>query len=420
MSAKLYKLIFDISICYTIGAFLLMGIAGLSVSGWGYLILLVFAGASMLLWKQRLLSLCILLILPIVLIAFLNPALPELIVYLLTWAYSSYVVGKDRMSISRGELLDLLKKIFLLFLLLLTVLLIAVVQHVPVALQTACPYFILVMVSAVCLLRHLRIDYQAEKIKGYHWQQLMEFSAFIAISLLLTLLRAPQMLIHGGKLLYLHLIEPVVAFLASLVGMLISGILYLILVLYRLITNSSGGRELIQRNEKGEQPLILPPDVTATDIRWILPFIYGAGIILCLILIFLFFRRLLGDKLKQQIPEDITETREMLADAFDKRAARRRGQPEDAREMIRYYYWRALTWLQHKKVDVSPQDTTEDIYYKYNQLSVQDDAEKREEAALLMKLYRNARYHKQEPILKEDALQAKKMYHLLTRSHKRK
>ena len=419
MYAKLYKLIFDLSVCYTLGAFLIQGIAGGTVSGWGYLILLVFAGSSILLSKKRRLSLGILLVLPLVSFVFLKPVIPELIPFLITWAYSSYAVLKNRMTISRGGFLDLMKNIILIFLL-LTGIMAAVVQHVTVALQTACPYFILVVVSAVCLLRHLRIDDQAEKIKDYQRQQFIELFTFLVISFLLTLLRAPQMLLLGGRLLYTHLIGPVVAFLASLIGILISGIIYLVLAFYEFLTHSSGRRELAAHNERIVQPLKLPSDVIATDIQWILPLFYGVGIVICLFLIFMFFRKLLGDKLKQQIPEDMTETREMLADVFDKRAVRHRGHPADAREMVRYYYWRTILWLQHKKVDIKSQDTTQDIYLKHNQLPTQDNAERREQTVQLMHLYRKARYRSQEPVLKEDAQQAKRIYQALTRTHKRR
>ncbi len=420
MSAKLYKLFFDLSVCYTIGAFLLKGIWDVSLSGWGFLLLFCIGSASVLFSKRRILSLSIILILPVVSLLFLKQALPELVLFLLTWVYSTYVISKGRMTISRGGLIDLIRNILLLFLL-LTLILAAAVQNVPAALETACPFFVLVIVSAVTLLRYLRINDQTVKLKGYQKQQFIELFAFLAVSIFLTLLRAPQMLLRGGKLIYMHLIEPIVAFLASMIGMLISGIIYLIMALYRVITNSSEERVLTLPEGRNEQPLAIPPNVEATDINWILPFVYSIGIILCLIALFLFFRKLMGDKWKQELLEDITETREELGDSSRKREARHQRKPEDSREVVRYYYRKTMLWLQHKKVELKPQDTTLDISHKCNQLPSQNEEERKEQTAQLMKLYRNARYHhKQEPILKEDAQQAKKSYQALFRTYKRR
>ncbi|MBP1755745.1 MAG: hypothetical protein H6Q59_2143 [Firmicutes bacterium] len=419
MQVKLYKLMFDISVCYTIGAFLLLCIWDTSFRGLTFFALLCSAIISVLLETKPRWKTVSILILPAIAMLFLRPSIPEASISLLVWLYCSYVLIKDRLLVNRGELIDLLKKIMILFLLLI-LLMLTVFHNVMVALAAASPYFVAALVTAVFLLRHLRIDHHIDQIKGYRKQQLIELLAFLTICLLLTLVRAPQNILLGVKLFYHQLIVPILSLIAGVVAMLIRGILYLLASLYRLFTNP---REV---NLKGDEAgadisqLLNVPDVTITDLSWMQPIVYSLGIIAVVLLLFFLFRKLMGDRLRQQMPSDIMEKREYLEDTKDKKSASRRRRPKDSRAAVRYYYWKCLLWLQNRDVNVRPQDSSEEVYNKYIQMHSNATKVQQEPAIHFIDLYRKARYQLMEPLSEEDAQKAKKLYHTMTVAHRKK
>jgi hypothetical protein len=174
----------DISVCYTIGAFLLVCIRDISFQGLTFFALLCSAIISILLETKPKWRMASILILPVIVLLLLRPALPEIVVSMMVWAYCSYVLLQDRLLVSRGRLIDLLKKIIVLFLLSI-LLMLAVFHNVPEALAAACPFFTAALIIAVFLLRHLRTDHYIDQLKGYRKQQLIELLAFLIMCLLI-------------------------------------------------------------------------------------------------------------------------------------------------------------------------------------------------------------------------------------------
>lgn len=409
MPAKLYKLMFDISISYTIGAFLLMYVGGITLHSGSFLILLITALISILPIQKRKLQTVASILFPVVALAFVRPAIPELIVFLLIGAYGVYVVTTERFISIRGEFVDMLKR-FLYLLLLLPFPMITSFHKFSTSVQGASPYLITAMVSAVFLLRYLRTDHQMEQMKRYRRQQLIELLAFLVSCLLLTFAKAPQNLAEGLKLLYQHLLVPILSFVGGIVGMLFAGIIYLVLAVVSFLTKD---KELqrVNRNQ-GKTIGKITDDVTTkvTNTDWAAPLLYSIGAIIVMVLLFFFFRWLMGEKLKQKTSTGIMETREYLEDAKGKRMAFRKRRPKEAREAVRYYYGKCLIWLQHKKVEIKPQDTTEEIDDKYIDLQSEHVKVNREASVQLKQIYRKARYQMTEQVTQEEAEKAKKMY----------
>jgi hypothetical protein len=408
MQAKLYKLIFDISICCTFGAFFLKAASGITLHGSSFLILLILALISVLLDKRRKLKIFAIILLPIIFLAFFLPAVPELVVFLLIWAYFFYVTIKERFVIRREDFLDMIKR-FLCLCLFLVILVLAVYRNFGTSMQAACPYLVTAMVSAVFLLRQLRAENQMEQMKEYKWQQFMELLVFLIISLLLTLIRVPQNLMEGLKLMYQYLLGPILAFIGSIIGVLVGGIFYLGTAILAFFTNNQQIREINSENGKTEKQIIIIPDAKSMG-AWVMPLIYSAGAILGLVLLFFFFRWLMGEKMKQKVPTGILETKEYLDDTKVHKAVFRKRRPKDPRETIRYYYGKCLLWLKHKHVELRPQDTTEEINNKYYNLQTDNYRTKKEASAQFMQIYRKARYGIEEQITKEEAEKAKQLY----------
>ncbi|MDF2474450.1 MAG: hypothetical protein K0R21_2232 [Anaerocolumna sp.] len=409
MLAKLYKLYFDISVCYTIGAFLLKSIGGISIDFKGYFILLITALVSILLRQKRKPKFFATILMPMVSLVFLLPAIPELVVFLLTWVYYSYVTITEHLVISRGEFIDMLRR-FLYLCIFLVFVILAGFKDFSAALEVAGPYLIGALLSAVFLLRHLRAVNQMEQMKRYSRQQFMELLAFFIICIFFTLAKTPQYLVEGLKQIYQHLLVPIISFFASIIGMLFYGIIYLIIAALKFFTNS---KEINEINLNSDDIVSNYIDVThakGAALDWVVPFIYSIGTITGMVVLFLFFRWLMGEKLTQNIPTGILETRENLANVKDKKSAIRKNHPKDSRATVRYYYWNCLVWLQHKRVQLKSQDTTEEINNKCNILHANDSDVKREAAEQLKLIYRKARYQMSEQITKEDAEKAKRLY----------
>lgn len=409
MLTKLYKLIFDISICYTIGAFLLKYFGGITIFGGSFLILFITAMISILLGQKRRLVILATILIPIVYLIFSLPAIKELVVFLLIWAYYSYVLITERYVLKREEFVDMLKRFLFLFLLLVFPMLTSF-HNFSTSILVACPYLIVTMVSAILLLRHLRAVNQMEQMKRYRLQQFMELLAFLAICLLLTLARAPQYLVEGLKQMYQHLLVPILSFLVSILGMLFYGIVYLISKAIRYPTNNKEikGVKINFGNMISQSKDIT--DVNGAGTGWVVPLMYSIGAIIIMVLLFIFFRWLIGEKFKQNLPSGILETREYLTDAKDEKSAFRKRQTKDSRATVRYYYGKCLLWLQQKKVPLKPQNTTEEINDNYNILNTNDSEVERVASVQLMKIYRRARYQMSEQITKEEAEKAKQLY----------
>jgi len=427
MLSKSYKLVFDISICYTIGAFLLNYFGGIAIYGGGFLILLIAALVSILFGQKRKLKIFATILVPVVSLSFFLPTIPELVVFLLIWAYYSYISIREEAVISRGEFIDMIKR-FLYPCLILPFLMLTAFHKFGTAVETACPYLITALVSAVFLLRYLRADNQMGQLKRYRRQQLMELLAFVVISLLLTLARAPQNLVEGLKLMYQHLLVPILSFLAGIIGMLVGGIIYLVLAAVSFLTKNNVMEEAKIQFGDTMQQSIENTDAKVSGADWVVPLIYSIGAIVGMVILFFFFRWLMGEKIEQKMPTGILETREYLADVKDKGATFSKRRPKDSRAAVRYYYGRCLIWMQHKRVQLKPQDTTEEInnkYYNSGQvngisgatcLQASDFEAKSGPSAELKQIYRKARYQMTQEITKEDAEKAKQLYQTIKTS----
>lgn len=415
MLVKLYKLVYDISIFYTIGALLLKCFGGISLDVRLFFAVILSFCMILMIEKKRRLKIIATIILPTASVIILMPAIPDIAVFLLAWVYYFYVSITKRGLNSRGEFMDILKYTGI-FLILLLLLMLAVHPGISEGLQAACPYFILSLVSTVFLLRCLRIDPQASQWKSYHRYQLIELLSFLIVSFLLALIKAPQNILAGLRLVYLCLISPVLTFIAWVLSSLLSGAIYLIIALYHLITNNKEPIEV--KSNPGSSIKIQASDITNTvapDYHWVLNLIYTTGAVILIIIVFFFLRRLMGRKWKQISPMGISETREDISEHREKRAALIKRRPNDPRKAVRYYYQKDIYWLQHKKVKLNPQDTTEDINHQNLTVLKEKVQERGDSSTELMQLYRKARYRMKQPISGEEAEKAKKLYQTITK-----
>ncbi len=432
MLSKLYKLFFDLSVCFSLGAFLLGYFAGIKVHSMGYLLLLAAALLSVAADKKRGLRILVSAGLPAAYLAYeavvyraegmINfegkvnyiRSLPELLIFLLIWAYLLTVIVLNRLTIQHGDFMDRLKRLLYLSLIMIFPILTAFPKF-RMGIEAASPYLTAACISAIFLLRHLRAVHQLEQMKLYRRQQLFELLAFLLISLLLTLAKAPQNLLLGIKQLYLHIIEPLLSLLTTLLGMLIYGIINLIIALYRLITNDQDVQNIEfvadEQTINGAEEYFRG---ASADLRWLIPLLYALGAILGMVLLFIGFRWLMGQRLKEKLPAGVEEIREDLEDTGEKHGRSFGACPKTARGYIRYYYRKLLLRLQHKKIPIGPSDTTREISEKYLIMQREASAQRyhsgKEASWQLTNLYRKARYQMTEEITEEEAEKARRLY----------
>lgn len=412
MLSRLYKLFFDLGICYTLGAFLVCYFAGDSLQFEGFICLLATAVIGIVLRKKKKLWIVTTICVPIVGLFLLRSELIPLAVYVLSWGYIAFLIITDRFVTSRGEFLDQVRKL-LYFALVLPILMLTEFHIVLQSIVAAVPYLITAMVSFGFMLRHLRSDHGMESQKGYHRQQIWEMILFITICVLLTVVRAPQNLLTGLSLLYINVIQPVISFLARLISLIFGGMIYLIISIVSLFTEN---RELALRKAEVEDGLFVSLDLsvdTVSSKEWIVPLLYSLAAILGLIVVFLFFRWLMGEKYKQRLPEGISEIRETVVDSGDRQGKINGKYSKEPRERIRYYYNKYLIYLRSRKVTILSVDTTSDVEQKYLESSSQPSMRQMEASMRMKNLYRKARYQNREEITKEEAEQAKKIYDIL-------
>ncbi len=408
MLSKLYKLIFDLGICYLLGAFLLNFFGGEALHTGGFVCLLITGVISILL-RDRRLSILAAGSIPFVGILILRPEWAEIIVYALTWGYMVFLLITDRLVTSRGEFLDRVKRILYLAIL-LPIFLLTELQAFQRAISATIPYLTTAIVCFCFMLRHLRTDHGMDSQKGYYRQQVWEMVLFLAVCMLLTLVRAPQNLMKGLSLLFLNVIRPAIAFIVGLISMIFGGVIYLIISLLSFVTKS---RELEVRKAEMGDNILVSLDLTVDTVlskEWILPLLYSLGVILGLVVLFFFFRWLMGEKYKQRLPQGVSEIREELRDSSDRGGRLKRKYSAEPRERVRYYYYKYLLHLRSKKVLILSGDTTREVEQKYYERLSKPSKEQTESSEQMKELYRKARYQNQTEITTEEAERVKKIY----------
>ena len=412
MLSRLYKLFFDLGICYTLGAFLICYFSGDILQFEGFICLLVTAVAGIVLRKKKKLLIISTIGIPIAGLYLLRPELILLAAYVLSWGYMAFLLITDRFATSRGEFLDQVRKL-LYFALALPILMLTEFPIFLKSIVATVPYLITAMLSFGFMLRHLRSDYGMGSQKGHYRQQIWEMVLFIVICLLLTVVRAPQNLLKGLSLLFDKVIQPVISFIAGVISMIFSAIIYLIISIVSLFTEN---RELAMRKSEVENGMLVSFDLsvdTVANKEWIIPLLYSLAAILGLIVVFLFFRWLMGEKYKQRLPEGISEIRESVEDSRGRQGNIKRSYSKEPRERIRYYYYKYLIYLRSRKVTILDVDTTSDVEQKHIESFSQLSKKQVDASMQIKKLYRKARYQYQEELATEDAEQMKKIYSIV-------
>lgn len=409
MPTKIYKFIFDISICFLIGGFLLKYFWGAQMFTGDLPVLVASAVISVLFYKKRIVNILMISLLPIIYLLIVSLPLPELIVFLLIWVYCISVTVTNRYVMERGEFVDRIKQVMFV-LMILVIITFTNFTKFGVSIQSIFPYLILAIISAVFLLRHLRVGGEMEQIGVYEKQQFIELSIFLIVCVLLTLLKVPVHILEGFSLIYHQLLIPLVTVLISIIGVLLSVLIYLGALLISVIPNTKKSQEvktIFGDMVKEEADKIGFNSAQTFDY---VPILYFFGAIALVVVVFLVFRRLMGSIYQQDAPGGIIETRESLTDISAKPSRNRRKRPKNTRDAARYYYGNYMLLLLKKQVELKVNDTTTEINSKYTNFISHDSSDKSKASTDLTSIYQEARYQLSKEISEEEAAKVKELY----------
>jgi hypothetical protein len=385
--AEFYKLLFDLSLYYTLVGYYFRLISGCAPSVAGFAALCLCAALDTLL-RLRALPRAVRvlpLFLPLAVLA-TRPGLWPLLHLLPAWAYVVWSSVTDRVTVRY----DSFQERFGFGLKLLPLMVFGVVSpSLRDAVFQTVPYLVVMLTAGVCLLRMLR-----EK-RPVGLRQGLFMVLFLLLCGGLTLGRAPQMLVKGLGLLYRNLIAP----LFFLLTMALAAVVFVLFTVLRwLVGVLQGNATPLSVDLQGaaeELGLGAQYEAYTGDLRWLRTLLLilaacavGAGL-------FLIFRKLLGAP-RGANPQ--TARREGVS-ALPAAAAERapgRIRPREPRLAVRYYYAKFVAECARRGLAVPEGMTAQELCAVSAPLFPDADP------AALTAVYLPARYQLSRPVPPED------------------
>ncbi len=402
-----YKLLFDLSLFYTISGYYLMLTTEQAPSVFLFLALVAASGLDSLFRARRLYhpgkyGLRLLpLFLPL-LALFSRPSLGQILQSLPAWLYLGWTTLSGRIDLDYSEA----RSHFSFGLRLLLLMIFGPLFHgrLGVTIIRTIPYLVIMLASGVCLLRMLR----EQRPDGL--RQGLYLAAFVLICVLLTVGKAPQLLVKGFGYVYRGVIAPLIFALAIVFGVLMYG--FYILLAW-IVKRAQGQEEELQIDlESAADMLGLQEEYTTytTNLRWLVVLLAVLGVLLLLFILFLIFRRLLGER--QRSDENGPWRESSITQTSDLPVKRSSGilRPRDPRLAVRYYYARFVAECRKRGISVPRGMTVTEL--AVHCAAAFPDADPKTLAAL----YLPSRYSTRTDISQEDAALAAESWRLLKRS----
>ncbi len=401
--AVFYKLLFDLSLYYTLTGFYLRCVSGKAPSAVCFLVLTACAAAAVFLRSRRVQS-PLLRALPLLLPLLALLARPGLIPFLHclpVWAYLAFSIMTDRTEISyNGFRRHFSFGLKCLLLLVLGPLFPA--QLSQAALGTI-PYLVLMLVSGVCMLRVLREKHGSGVRQGLY------MAVFMLLCAGLTLGHAPQLLVKGVGYVYRGIVAPAI----FLIAVVLAAALYVFYLLAKwLVARAQGENPPLELSLQSTAEMLGLENQFAAytaDLRWLKTLLIVLFAAFLGFLLFLLFRRLLGERSAAATRALDPEKRSVLPGRQAERAPGRL-RPRDPRLAVRWYYARFLEECARRGIQVSRSMTVSEISALSAPLFPGADV------AALTEVYVPARYHLSRRVAKEDARRASEAWNALRRS----
>ena len=408
------KILFDLCFYYTLSGFYLYTITRNYPSAWGIPILMVSAVAGVLLRNRRPVSdtagtrggeailpiTVVCCALPAVLLVF-RPSMWQIIQFLPAWAYLAFTIWDKRIYTNRlgfakhfgftGKLLCLMVFGFFVF------------NRIGGAVTGAIPYFILYLLSGICIMRIIR-----EEGKLTAGRNISAMIVLLLGSIALSFLQMPQLVLSVAGFIYQNIIARLIMGAAIVVGAVFFGIVWVLGKIFNLGGAGDNAAGEINLEWGVQEVLGEGAELALRGLPAWLEVIFTVLLFLAVaFMIFLIMRRLLGGKRQDDKTRFYTEEREKL----QTRGRSGKGsflRPKDPRQAIRWYYRKYLKEGLPGGEQLDPTDTSLRILEKSRARFPGADAGK------LRGIYLAARYrYRQEPT-KEDAELASQIWRRLS------
>ena len=402
--AGIYKLIFDLALYYTLAGFYIGVFFSAAPSVPGILLLVLIVVLDAILRRQKVTApaprIAILCLPLLTLLA--HPGIWPLIHLVPAWVYLGYCIFTGRVETELGDFRSHFSFGLSILLLILPAFLLS--KRAAGSFVAIVPYLAIMLAVGVCLLRMLREKTRSGVKQGVY------MSVFILACAALTVGKAPQMVGLILKTIYQYVLAPLLLGGVLLVGFGFYGIFKALFWLAALLRKEEPEPvEMDLRSAAEMMGLEEAYDVAVKDhpIARIIGYCLLALAVAAVL--FLIFRRLLGNRDKGEEKKPYEESREgVLPPAKRRRPGLTR--PREPRLAVRYYYARFLRECRRRSVDLRPGMTSEELAEACSYAFPGVDT------AVLQRLYVPARYSDYEPVTAADADRAADAWHALKRS----
>ena len=411
--AEFYKLLFDLSLYYTLTGWYLSIFAHVAPSAAGFIALAACAALDSV-FRARNVKNSFLRILPLLLpLAALltRPSLWQCLQCLPAWAYLIFSVRSGSVHMNYREFqahfgFGLKTLLLLIFGFVISL---AVAARLSDAIMRTVPYLVLMLASGVCMLRMLR-ENRPEGVRQGIYMLL-----FILLCAGLTLGRAPQLLMKGVGLLYHGLIVPCILVIAVIFGA-VAYVFYVIIAWF--LAHVRGDEDvptLVSPQGIAEMLGIEEQYETYTgNFQWLKILLIVLAAAALLFLLFLLFRHLLGESKASDSSETRLERRNAIPGARTADKVPRLIRPRDPRLAVRYYYAKFLAECISRGQYIPVGMTVEELSKCCAPLFPGEDV------TALAEIYSPARYHLRGNVSQEDVRLASEAWHALRRSKQKK
>ena len=228
-------------------------------------------------------------------------------------------------------------------------------KSAPAAFVDAVPYLTMLLAVGVCLLRMLREETQSGS------KQALFIMSFVVGCALLTIGRAPHMVMAVIKFLYQNVIA--VALLCTILTLGV--LLYTFFKFFFWLVSLLGGKN----ENPPEMNLMSVAQMmgleeefvdTSGDIAWLRILGYVLITAVVVLLLFLLFRKLLGHGSREKKRDPWTDQKESVEPGA-RRRRRSLTRPRDPRLAVRYYYGRFMDECRKRGMTVKPSLTNEEL-----------------------------------------------------------
>jgi len=387
---EFYKLLFDLTLCYELFGYYFKIMFRVEPCLGGFLLLLSMILLDVFL-RSRDAKHGFLKYLPLLLpiaVFYYRPSLWQIVQILPIWAYIGYSIYYDRIGATYDEFMSHFafagKIQFILIL--------GIVgwDRIPGALLVAIPYLVMMLAIGVCMLRMLREKENAGT------KQAIIVAVFILVSALLTLGKAPQLLVSCIGFIYSKAIAPILMGAA----MVVTSVAYVFVIALRWLLT------VIRKEEPKQAGTESPPawydasrnyEITPVNVEWLKYVIIFFAVVLVAGVIFLILRKMLSDGSEGETSvgnrdetEKIEVRRERTKGIFGTR-------PRNPRLAVRYYYGKFLNEVE-KRMPERPEGLTA------SELSAAAGTYfPGVDPSVLAAIYSPARYSSREAVTAEDA-----------------